>query len=568
MNVIEFIQNFLSGTFAFVVLLGLLIFVHELGHFSVARWCGVRVETFSLGFGKKIWQRKRGDTTYCISIIPFGGYVKMYGDQPGAEVPEEEKKYSFTHKTVWQRMAVVFAGPLVNFLFAIFVFTFIGLYGEDIPPAKLGDIESSTKAYQMGFRSGDTIVKAQVTGDKNGAAPLDIKTLEHLHDFLTENIGREVQLFVRHENSTDSAEPAVITASVEKTENKNPMMSEKFVGDIPGFQYFSKATSIGLGSESPLWAVGLRPGDRILSVNESKVKNWRELNKVMAEIKPGQTLNLAVERLSPDQKKTESLNVSYQTAADLKDISLDSLKISSAELYLNKVVEKSPADTAGLKAGDKILSIQDKPMTQWEDVLNTIKSYKGEGTLKVVVLREGQESSAIVEPKMTSQTTAIGTEDKRFTIGISPYGNLTAEDPIKYSISNPFVALGRAVKRTVESSQMMLVNLGKLVSGEISSKNIGGIISIGQAAHETFKRGLSYYLHLMAILSINLFILNLLPVPVLDGGHLVFYTIEVIKGSPLSLKKMELAQQAGMVLLFALMFYAMYNDFIKFIMPG
>ncbi|OFZ19377.1 MAG: RIP metalloprotease RseP [Bdellovibrionales bacterium RBG_16_40_8] len=148
-----------SNVGPFFLLLGLLIFIHELGHFLVAIYFGVRVETFSLGFGKKIFSRKLGDTTYCISLIPLGGYVKMYGDDPSADIPEAQKKYSFLHKPVWPRIAIVLAGPLMNLFFAIFIFAAINMIGEDMSSSQLGDVEISSAAYASGFRSGDKILK-------------------------------------------------------------------------------------------------------------------------------------------------------------------------------------------------------------------------------------------------------------------------------------------------------------------------------------------------------------------------------------------------------------------------
>ena len=145
MNIIEFLQQtssgFLSGIVPFVILLGILVFVHELGHFSVARMCGVRVEVFSLGFGKKLFSYKKGDTTYCISLIPLGGYVKMFGEQNGDTVSEENRSVSFSHKTVWQRIAIVLAGPLMNFFFAVFVFSLISIIGEETRAPVLAEIE-------------------------------------------------------------------------------------------------------------------------------------------------------------------------------------------------------------------------------------------------------------------------------------------------------------------------------------------------------------------------------------------------------------------------------------------
>jgi regulator of sigma E protease len=553
MHIFDMIQTFISGSFAFVVLLGLLIFVHEFGHFAVARWCGVRVETFSLGFGKKIWKRKKGDTTYCISAIPFGGYVKMFGDQPGVEVSEEDKKYSFTHKKVWERMAIVLAGPLVNFFFAIFIFMVLAMSGEDIPPSRLGDIDTTSKAYQMGFRSGDLIT--EIDGEKT-------QTIEQLHQIMNDKIGKKTQFKVVRE----TGEATSFEAQIEKEENKNPLISEKFIGNIDGFQFYSKGNYVGVTGDTPLYTIGLRPGDRIVAVNQTAVRNWRSLSQEFEKLTAGSQVQLEVERLNEKSKKTEKLSLNFQAPSSVQGpITLASLKIESAEVFLNLIVEKSPAQLAGLQPGDRIKSINAVPVTKWEDVLNSVKGFQGDAPLKLEVIRGIDLLTLDVLPKMTSQTTALGSEDKRYTIGISPFPNVVSEEPVKFSIGNPFAALARGTSRTFESTGMILVNLARLVKGEISSKNIGGIISIGQAAHESFKRGISYYLHLMAILSVNLFILNLLPIPVLDGGHFVFYTIEAIKGSPLSLRKMEFAQQIGMALLLMLMVYALYNDVTKFL---
>ncbi|MDW8189987.1 MAG: RIP metalloprotease RseP, partial [Pseudobdellovibrionaceae bacterium] len=157
-SLLNYFEMGLSSIIPFIILLGVLIFVHELGHFLVARWCGVKVEVFSLGFGKKIFKKKWGDTEYAISLIPLGGYVKMFGDEVGKEVPASERKVSFLHKPVGQRIAIVLAGPIMNLLFAGVVFFFLAWSGEVRRGAELGDIESQSYAYEVGFRSGDLIV--------------------------------------------------------------------------------------------------------------------------------------------------------------------------------------------------------------------------------------------------------------------------------------------------------------------------------------------------------------------------------------------------------------------------
>ena len=180
------ITNILSTIFdnivPFTILLGVLVFVHELGHFVVARLCGVRVEVFSLGFGKKILSYKKGDTVYCISLIPLGGYVKMYGEQPGDEIPDNLKSVSFTHKNVWQRIAIVLAGPLMNLFFAVLVFGFIFYRGEDVRSARLAEIQPGSVAEKSGLQSLDKVLKIN---DQS------VKTYEELQNIFNENINKK-----------------------------------------------------------------------------------------------------------------------------------------------------------------------------------------------------------------------------------------------------------------------------------------------------------------------------------------------------------------------------------------
>lgn len=190
--IIQTIQNGVSYILPFIVLLGLLIFVHELGHYLVAVWCGVRVETFSLGFGKKIFQYKRGDTNYCLSIIPLGGYVKMFGDEVGGDIPEDQKKYSFTHKAVWQRIAVVLAGPLMNFFFAILIFFIVSVAGEEMRAPVVGDLPTDSVAFKDGFRAGDQILSLDNQ---------PIQSWDEFQNLISENYDKKVNVLVKREGT-------------------------------------------------------------------------------------------------------------------------------------------------------------------------------------------------------------------------------------------------------------------------------------------------------------------------------------------------------------------------------
>lgn len=550
---LNFLHQGLSAIVPFVVLLGVLIFIHELGHFLVARWCGVRVEVFSLGFGKKILKYKKGDTTYALSIIPLGGYVKMFGEQPGDHISEEDKKYSFTHKNVWQRIAVVLAGPLMNFFFAIFIFFSVAMIGEDAKTPVLGDVPVKSAAYNAGFRSGDRLVSVNNK---------PINTWEDFQRVLNQKENRDLHLdaVVLHEGSKEQTK---VSVDAKSEPNPNVLSSYDYVANVDGLSPMSAGTTVGVQNTSPLYAMGLRTGDTLTAINGQKITYWRELEPLFAKLSPKETLTLEVLGVREGDKTEKPITITMAPIESIKSYSMQSLGLESSELYLSKVIPESPAAAAGLREMDRLVSINNITLTKWEDVLNNIRSFDGKNPVSLSVLRDGQTINLKITPKMTTQMTANGAEEKRYTIGIAPVVNLANPELMTVKMTNPIDALVRGTQRTWEVSVMTVMSFVRLFEAKISPKNIGGVLSIGQAASETFKIGMTQFLQMMAIISVNLFILNLLPVPVLDGGHLVFYVIELVKGAPLSMRKMEVAQQVGLALLMSLMIFALFNDFTR-----
>ncbi|WP_413585742.1 RIP metalloprotease RseP [Bdellovibrio sp. HCB274] len=550
---LNLIHSGLSVVLPFVILLGILIFVHELGHFLVARWCGVRVEVFSLGFGKKILKYKKGDTTYALSIIPLGGYVKMFGEQPGMEISEEDKKVAFTHKTVWQRIAVVLAGPLMNFFFAIFVLMIVALIGEDAKAPMLGDIKPQTAAYEAGFRSGDKVIS--INDQKIG-------TWEEIQNVLSLKKDQDLHLdvVVQHEGSTAESKISVIAKA---EPNPNILSAYDYMASVEGLTALSAGTTVGVIQNTPLHALGLRTGDSIVGINGGKVSHWRDLETALGKASTQEPLTLEIMGQREGDKEDKSLTVTLAPLESMKSFTMAALGLESSELYLSKVMDNSPAKAAGLKEGDRLVAINNTTLNKWDDVIANIKSFDGKNPVDIKVLREGQSVDLKITPKMTTQMTAAGSEEKRYTIGIAPVVNLSTPETLIVRTNNPLEAVVRGTEKTWDFTVMTVMSFVRLFEAKISPKNIGGVLSIGQAASETYKIGITPFLQMMAIISVNLFILNLLPIPVLDGGHLVFYTIEVIKGAPLSLRKMEIAQQVGMALLMSLMIFALFNDFTR-----
>lgn len=263
MNIILHYLNLgFSFVIPFVILLGILIFVHELGHFLVARWCGVRVEVFSLGFGKKILKYKKGDTTYALSMIPLGGYVKMFGEQPGDHIKEDEKTVSFTHKNVWQRIAIVLAGPMMNFLFAIVLFFAVAMIGESARKPVVGDIPQDSLAYRSGFRSGDTLLK--INGD------IAVRSWEDLQKFLSLKESHDVN-FTLDVKRADGNRVETLNVTAAAKPNPNILSRFDYIAEVDGLSPYAKGTTVGVPVASPLYTLGLRTGDMITSVNGQPV---------------------------------------------------------------------------------------------------------------------------------------------------------------------------------------------------------------------------------------------------------------------------------------------------------
>ena len=598
------VQSVLSGAVPLIVLLGLLIFVHEMGHFLVAKYYKVRVETFSLGFGPKLFKFTRGETVYAISAIPLGGYVKMYGDDPTAEIPAEEKQHSFSHKPVGQRIAVVLAGPLMNLFFAILIFTVISFLGENTLSPVLGDIGAKTAASAVGFRSGDVVT--QVNSNP-------VKSWDEVQKLVEHSAGELVHFDVKHADGKLEA----LDATPKLIPNPSVMSWDRTVGEIEGLSIESRASVIGvLDPKSPAALAGLKTGDVITKIGDEKITMWREVLASLASRAKDADVKITFDRSNLDAA-TDTPPVSQTvTVAQVQvqghtsskaapsapapaglvgsgssdGASTDATRVTATgalvaqaigiefpELYLAEMEKNAPAAKAGLAKGDRLVSIDGEKVGSFDQVASIIRSFgkrhpeaaKGAASsLAIVVSRDGSEKTLAISPNMKKRMNMQGQEEQRFEIGIRPFIIDAAPTTFKSVAANPVQAVTRGVQLSMKWTSLTVLSFVRLFQGEVSSKSIGGFLSIGQMAKKSWQIGLTQFLSTMALISINLFVLNLLPVPVLDGGHLVFSAIEVIKGAPLSMRKMEIAQQVGMVLLLCLMVFALFNDFSRFLGNG
>lgn len=446
---------------SFIVALGLLITAHEYGHFYVARRCGVKVERFSIGFGKPIWRRIGADgTEYVIAMIPLGGYVKML-DERVDEVPQALVGQAFNRKSVWQRIAIVAAGPFANFLFAIFALYIMYLIG--VPSVK--PVIDSTAA-------------------NSPAAIIDVK---------------------------------------------EPM--------------------------------------QILAVSGQKVRNWEEVNLALVGHIGDDSLSLTLAPLNrlEGQSGTErsfTLDTSDWRFDPEKESAIATLGLGMLRAKVTPVVAQvtkgSAAEAAGVQPGDEIVGIDGVSYAGWEWFVSTIQASANK-RIELTIKRNGEQQvlTATPKPGKSADGKTVG------LIGIMPKASDLPESmriQLQYGVIDSLaVAADKTWQLTVVSVKM----IGKLFTGDVSVKNLSGPISIAQGAGNSANFGLVYFLGFLALISVNLGIINLLPLPVLDGGHLLYYFVEVITGKPVPEKVQEIGFRFGAALLLMLMSIALFNDFAR-----
>jgi len=550
----DFILSIFSQGLSFIVptiiLLGVLIFIHELGHFLVAKYFNVKVETFSLGFGPKIWKYVRGETTYCLSAIPFGGYVKMFGDEIGGKVPMDLQNRSFLHKPISQRIAIALAGPVMNLFLAYFLFLALCVIGEQVVAPRLGDIAEDTPAYAMGFRSGDRVVSINQQ---------PIGRWDELDEIITDSHGSPLEFVLMRETSE---EPVKLNVIPGEGVSKNIFQSGDKVGQIEGLDFMSNSSLIAVSNPTSIFGkLGFKTGDQIIAVNDVPVRTFRNLNDVLMSESGSKQISFSVDRYgTTPNEKPEHMTIAWDLSKIAFPDSPSKLGIEKPETFVGEVTKGSPAEAAGMLANDQILRIDGKPITSFEHIVNAVSAFKDEQkTLKVEVARGGDVKSFEITPKLSELKNEMGLPEKRYAIGIRPLKSTYVEYG-KWRAPSVLSAINWSSKKTWQWTRMTVMSFVLVVQNKVSAKNLGGFISIGQMAQKSWDVGLDAFLRIMAIISLNLFILNLLPIPVLDGGHILLFSIEGIKGTPLSLKKIEIAQQIGVFFLLSLLALSLFND--------
>lgn len=445
-------MSLLTTVLSFLVMIGILVVVHEYGHYLAARLSGVKVLKFSVGFGKPLISRRLGQdqTEWVVSALPLGGYVKMLDEREG-DVAREEAHRAFNRATVWRRMAIVIAGPLANFLLAVIVFWALFIHGVPALKPVVGEPDQQTPAAQAGLRNGDEIVS--VNGQR-------VETFADLQMALLES-------------AVNKEKAAVELANGEQRELDFSLVE---TGDME-----DSAKSLGIVPFTP------------------------DLAPVVGRLEPG------------------------------------------------GVAEKS-----GLKPGDRILSVNGRAIQTWQDFSKQVRAFPDKEI--EVVFESGQTSRSI---RMTpARASDKGTEIGR--VGAGPKVDPALFEALRTEQRyGPVVALGQAMIKTWDTTVFSLKMLGRMVIGQVSWRNLSGPISIADYAGQTAQQGWLSFFGFLAVISIGLGVINLLPIPLLDGGHLMYYIFEVFRGRPVSERVLDIGARIGMAMLGTLIFMALYNDILR-----
>ncbi len=531
----------------FLILLGALIFVHELGHFVWAKLFRVKVLVFSLGFGPKVVGFRRGETEYVVSAVPLGGYVKML-DETTEEVERSPADVgrALGEKPLWQRAIILFGGPAMNLVLPVLIYFAVMVGRDTVAPASVGTVFAGAPAAAAGLQPGDTIVS--VDGEPTPA-------FEDLTDIVEGAAGRPLRFRIARDGSEFET-----TMTPMRSVNTIPILGvTEEVGRI-GISPSYRASVTGPPSlaGSPLEAF-----DEVVAVDGRRVRRLIDLERL--RLGPAGAASVAVLRGRP---RETGLGTVWIARAERFDVAgrpgttvAAAMGATPAELVVSRVRPGGAADEQGLRVGDRLLRIDGKTLLTWFDV-RLEREAGAEPRHAIAVLRAGAEVDLSIAPRKETYRDALGQEHESLSLGAGGYVRGLSDDPI----ANPN-RISRAFFGAFAEAWHVIRLTGHafaaIFEGRVSVETIGGPLLIFDVAAQSAEAGAVPFLWAMALISINLGLLNLLPIPVLDGGHLVFFAIEAVRRKPLARRTREIAQTVGLVLVLALVALALRNDIAR-----
>ncbi|WFU10474.1 RIP metalloprotease RseP [Rhizobium sp. CB3090] len=546
-GIIGFLTN---NVITFVFVLSLLVFVHEMGHYLVGRWSGIRIMAFSIGFGPEVAGfTDRHGTRWKLSIIPLGGYVRFFGDEDAssktdvdqlAAMTEEERARSFGGAKLWKRAATVAAGPIANFILAIAIFAVLfGVYGRTVADPVVAVVMRGSAAAEAGIEPGDRLVG--IDGTK-------VTTFDEVQRYVGLRPGRNIVLTV--ERDGQKRDFRIVPKLAEDTDQFGNKME---MGRIGIALVDPLVTAVEPGG--PAARAGVQAGDRLIAVDGNNVATYYDVARYVVD-HPGKSLLLTVERdgQTRDFPMVPETLTATDASGNKKDVG--SIGISPVDPLVASIAPDSPAQEAGIALGDRILSVDGHVIDSIGDVQRYIAS-RPDKPVMLSIERSGGTHDIQVVPKKTEEPDAFGKETEISSIGITD-----GQKPIKlrYEAYGPFQALGEGIRQTGNIVSGTFEYLGNVIGGYMKADQLGGPIRVAQLSGQMATLGFSAVLQFAAILSVSIGLLNLMPVPVLDGGHLMFYAIEAVRGKPLGARAQDIAFRIGFAMVLSLMVFATWND--------
>jgi regulator of sigma E protease len=543
-----------------VLLLGGLIFVHELGHFLAAKALRVKVLRFSIGFGPRLFGFARGETEYRIAALPLGGYVKMAGDDPSEEVDPADRGRGFLEQSPGRRFLIAAAGPAMNLAFPVLIYLVIGLAqnGKLVPGPRVGAMAPGSPAAVAGLQPGDRIVSVATRGE----APRPVRWFADLRDLVAPHPGEPLVFEVERDGKRIA--PITITPSREREANPIETTYRGIIGVTPAYSP-AVVAPVAPGAAGPL-----QPFDLVVEAAGRPVKHAGDLRRALDEARCG-PLELAVLREQAVAAPGAALSTYARVALAGVPTCADgaptfAVADPGVSTFIAAVAPGSPAEKAGLRRGDAIASVNGHPVRSYRDINARASDFKPEEqvTLK---LADGR-SVSLVPAQQTERDDLTGEERRRLVLGFFP-DQRTVVDPAALLVERVPLRIGvvdaarSAGANLYEVVRLTVLGIGKIATGDISFKTVGGPIMLFSIAAQAVEEGVESFLFKMALISVNLGLMNLLPIPVLDGGHLAACLVEAVTRRPLSVRTREIANLVGIILLVMLMIVVFKNDIVR-----
>lgn len=548
----------------FVIFVSVLIFIHEAGHFAFAKIFGVKVLTFSVGFGPKLVKIRGRETEYCIGILPFGGFVKMLEEGKSREaILPEERHRTFESQKLWKRIVIVLAGPAMNILFPILLYTSVFYEDREFLPPVVGAVLPGKPA-DTKLMPEDRIVS--IDGHPVASFP-------EVQELVAKRSGKTVRVVVERDGATTDVD----LVPVEEIEELEPLELEMVqkVGRL-GISPTFAAPVIGVPrTDSPAYRAGLRTFDRITSVNGRQIERFVDLVRILTKSR-GDTLTVTFMRPVRAEGALFELAVMEMGVATLTPLAREDsgtkvddwhtrerdvlvrTGIETSDMYVAFVPEGSSEWRAGLRAGDRVVALDGAPQRLFAGMKDDLL-HDAARTHELVWTRDGERKSGTFQLRKEEWQDEVGQPYARYVFRTTHWAP-KAKDEMVPNDSRVLYALQKGFAETLSVIRFIGVGFLRVFQGRVSLATVSGPITLYDVAGQAGAKGTRYFVWAMAVTSVNLGLINLLPIPVLDGGHLVFFLFEGVRRRPLSLRTREIASLVGMSVLVLLMMLAFKND--------